>query len=87
VAGPTSAGGDGRLLVASIRAAPQDVTACDGLDGGVCPIPFAIVALDPGTLAERELYAGAGTPMGAGTAAVEVDGERVLRVRLASAQN
>ena len=85
--------GDGRLLVASIRAAPQDITACEGLSGGACPIPFAIVALDPETLAQRELYAGAGAPMGAGTAAVEVDGElvigsfagdRVLRVRLAA---
>ena len=88
--------GDGRLLVASIRAAPQDITACDGLTGGACPIPFAIMALDPETLAQRELYAGAGAPMGAGTAAVEVGGElvigsfagdRVLRVRLGSAQN
>jgi len=87
---------DGRLLVASIRAAPQDITACDGLNGGACPLPFAIVGLDPETLAQRELYAGEGPPMGAGTAAVEVDGElvigsfagdRVLRVRLPSAQN
>ncbi|HJQ84191.1 MAG TPA: hypothetical protein VKA21_08950 [Candidatus Binatia bacterium] len=83
--------GDGRLLVASIRAGVRRVMACDGIQGGACPTEFAIVALDPETLAERELYAGNGPPMGGGTAAVERDGElvigsfagdRVLRVRL-----
>ena len=66
---------------------------CDRITAGSCPTAFAIVALDPETLAQRELYAGSGPPMGAGTAAVEVDGElvigsfagdRLLRVRLPS---
>jgi hypothetical protein len=83
--------GNGRLLVASIRAPISQVMACQGLTGGACPTGFAIVALDPETLAQRELYAGSGAPMGAGTAAVEVGdeivigsfaGDRVLRVRL-----
>ena len=85
--------GDGRLLVASIRAPMYQVMGCDRITAGSCPTAFAIVALDPETLAQRELYAGAGPPMGAGTAAVEVGGElvigsfagdRLLRVRLPS---
>jgi hypothetical protein len=83
--------GNGRLLVASVRASLLQVMACQGITGGACPIAFAIVALDPETLAQRELYAGEGPPMGAGTAAVEVGdeivigsfaGDRVLRVRV-----
>jgi len=85
--------GEGRLLVASIRASIPKVMACNRITEGSCPTDFAIVALDPETLAQRELYANSGPPMGAGTAAVEVNGElvigsfagdRILRVRLPS---
>jgi len=66
---------DGRLLVASLRAPMWQVMRCAELRTGACPLPFAIVELDPETLATREIYAGEGAPMGAGTAAIEVGGE------------
>jgi hypothetical protein len=91
VPGPDNASwSNGRLLVASLRAPTWRVLGCADLRAGACPLAFAIVALDPDTLAARELYAGEGPPMGAGTVAVEVDGElfigtfagdRLLRVR------
>jgi hypothetical protein len=83
---------DGRLLVASIRSTgAEDFAACDPLPRGACPIPFAIVALDVATMQGRDLYAGAGPPMGAGTVGLQLGrelfvgsfaGDRVLRVGL-----
>ena len=83
---------DGSLLVASIRAAgSEDFAVCNPLPRGACPIPFAIVAVDPATMQARDLYAVGGAPMGAGTVGLQVGsalfvgsfaGDRVLRVDL-----
>jgi hypothetical protein len=70
---------DGRLRVASLRAAMREVVACSGLDHGSCPAPFAIVALDPETMEGRTVYEGGpGTPSGAGTVGLEVPGELLI---------
>jgi len=81
---------DGRLLVASLRGAFREITACLDLEQGSCPAAFAIVALDPRTMATEVVYeGGAGTPSGAGTVGLEVDGallvgtfagDRIVRV-------
>ena len=81
---------DGRLLVASLRGATRELLSCNGLERGSCPIPFAIVALDPKTMETQVLYQGGpGTPSGAGTVGLEVDGglligtfagDRIVRV-------
>jgi hypothetical protein len=83
---------DGRLLVASLRAmGSEDFAVCDPLPRGACPLPFAIVAVDPGPMQGREVYVGDGPPMGAGTVGLQVGselfvgsftGDRVLRVQL-----
>lgn len=85
---------DGRLLVASLRGEMRDVMACSGLEHGSCPVPFAIVALDPNTMQTETVYEGGpGTPSGAGTVGLEVDGalligtfagDRILRVETES---
>jgi hypothetical protein len=84
---------DGRLLVASLRAG-DDTTAfehCQTQRPAICPIPFAIVALDPDTLEPTLLYENDPQVMGAGTVGLQVGGElfvgtfsgnRLLRVRL-----
>jgi hypothetical protein len=85
---------DGRLLVASLRGAAREMLSCNGVEGGSCPMPFAIVALDPNTMETETLYEGGpGTPSGAGTVGLEVDGalligtfagDRILRVETES---
>jgi hypothetical protein len=80
---------DGRLLVASHPGSLSDITACNGIEAGACPMRYEIVALSP-DLAETELlYANEGPPMGAGTVALEVAdelwigsfaGDRIARV-------
>ncbi len=81
---------DGQLLVASLRGEMREMLSCDGLEGGSCPMPFAIVALDPNTMATETVYEGGpGTPSGAGTVGLEVEGglligtfagDRIVRV-------
>jgi hypothetical protein len=83
---------DGRLLVASIRAAgAEEFAACDPLPRGACGLPYAIVAVDPASMQARDLHAGGGAPMGAGTVGLQVGnelfvgsfaGDRILRVDL-----
>jgi hypothetical protein len=85
---------DGRLYVASLRGAMSDLRSCSGLEHGSCPMPFAIVALDPNTMQTETVYEGGpGTPSGAGTVGLEVDGalligtfagDRILRVETES---
>jgi sugar lactone lactonase YvrE len=66
---------DGRLLVASHDAGLSEMMACVDLEEGACPIAFAILAIDPTTMAIEPVFENKGAPMGAGTAAVELDGE------------
>ncbi|MCE2392622.1 MAG: SMP-30/gluconolactonase/LRE family protein [Proteobacteria bacterium] len=82
---------DGRLLVASSRAETADYEICMKLESGSCPLAFAIVAVDPETLAVEEIYSNQGPPMGAGTVGLQVGdellvgtfaGDRILRVAL-----
>lgn len=84
---------DGRLLVASLRGEWSRLMACGEIEGGVCPLPYAIVAVDPETLGTEVVHAsGPDTPMGAATVAVQVEdelwigtfaGDRILRVPFA----
>jgi len=81
-----------RLLVASLRSLdPKDFTVCQHLERGACPLPFAIVAVDPVALTTEDVYVGDGPPMGGGTVGLQVGdelfvgsfaGDRVLRVDL-----
>jgi hypothetical protein len=81
---------DGSLRVASLRGRMREILACQGLEHGSCPAAFAIVAVDPSTMETRTVYEGGpGTPSGAGTVGLEVDGglligtfagDRVVRV-------
>ena len=83
---------DGRLIVASIRSTDHsDYAVCAHVPPGACPIPFAIVAVDPASLATRDLYVGDGGPGGLGTVGLVVGseifvgtatGDRVLRVEV-----
>ena len=66
---------DGRLLVASQLASLMEFVVCADLpDDVTCGYPFAIIALDPDSLATETLFSHRGPPMGAGTAALLVDG-------------
>jgi len=81
---------DGRLRVASLRGKMRELLSCNGIESGSCPMPFAIVALDPNTMETQTVYEGGpGTPSGAGTVGLEVDGgllvgtfagDRIVRV-------
>jgi len=84
---------DGSLLVASLRAmGSEDFAVCNPLPPhAACPLPFAIVAVDVGTMQGRDIYVGSGPPMGAGTVGLQIGselfvgsftGDRVLRVEL-----
>lgn len=83
---------DGRLLVASHRYNLANLmSGFPNEDGSPATMPFAIVELDPGTMSSKTLLELEGPPMGAGTAAVELDGylfigsytgDRIIRVRL-----
>jgi len=66
---------DGRLLVASHTGSIGDMLACNDLEGAACPMSFAIVAIDPESMATEVVFENAGAPMGAGTAALERNGE------------
>lgn len=81
---------DGRLLVASHNGTFGDQRVCMTLDGGSCPMAFAILAIDPVDWNREVLYENAGPPMGGGTVAIDIGdglligtfaGDRVLRVR------
>jgi hypothetical protein len=70
---------DGRLRVASLRGAMRELLSCNGIERGSCAMPFAIVALDPNTMASEDVYKGGpGTPSGAGTVGLEVDGALLI---------
>jgi sugar lactone lactonase YvrE len=82
---------DGRLRVASLRGNMRELLSCNGIERGSCPMPFAIVALDPNTMETQTVYEGGpGTPSGAGTVGLELNdgglligtfaGDRVVRV-------
>jgi len=85
---------DGRLLVASLRGDWDTLMSCDRIERGVCPLPYAIVAVDPESLATEVVHeSGPDTPMGAATVALPVGGElwlgtfagdRILRVPFGS---
>ena len=87
---------NGRLLVASIGGIsnPELFEACLHTVGRPCPIPFAIVAIDPDTMTPLgTVYENNGQPMGAGTVGLQVGnelfvgsfkGDRILRVALDS---
>ena len=86
--------GDGRLLVASHTGSIGDMLACSDLGGGACPLAFAIVAIDPESMATEVIFENEGAPMGAGTAAIERNGElfigsfagdRIIRLRMGGA--
>ncbi len=69
----------GELRVASLSAPLREIFACSGLERGSCPARFAIVALDPATMQTRTVYEGGpGTPSGAGTVGLEVDGALLI---------
>jgi hypothetical protein len=84
---------DGLLLVASLRGVdPEQFDRCEHLESGPCPIPFAIVAVDPTRMeAVETVYESDGWPMGAGTVGLQVgrelfvgsfQGDRILRIDL-----
>jgi hypothetical protein len=82
---------DGRLLVASHTGGIAEQMACMRLREGACGMAFEIVALDPHSLEGEAIFANAGSPMGGGTIAIEVDGDllmgsfagnRLIRARL-----
>lgn len=83
---------DGRLVVASVRSDDYDAfQVCMTLEAGACPIGFAIVAVDPETMATEVLYENEGPPMGGGTVGLVIGdelfvgsfaGDRILRVAL-----
>jgi hypothetical protein len=82
---------DGRLFVASLTASFSEFQACNSLERGACAASFAIVAVDPETLATEVVYESDGRTMGAGTVGLQVGdelfvgsfaGDRILRVAL-----
>ncbi len=88
---------DGLLLVASLRGLdPELFAACTHQKTGYCPIPFAIVAVDPDTMTPvGDVYESPGRPMGAGTVGLQVGrelfvgsfkGDRILRIDLDAAR-
>jgi hypothetical protein len=62
---------DGRLLVASHTGSLGEMMGCNSIESGSCPLSFAIVAIDPDTLATEIVFENAGPPMGAATVAVQ----------------
>ncbi len=65
---------DGRLLVASILAEGAEILECVESNPPFCTIPFAAVAVDPGTgeTSVRAEGGGKGAPFGLGTVALQV---------------
>jgi hypothetical protein len=93
VAGPDNStwAEDGRLFVASLTASLREFQACNSIESGACAASFAIVAIDPNTMATEVVYESDGTTMGAGTVGLQVGselfvgsfaGDRILRVEL-----
>ena len=86
---------DGKLLVALLLAADEEsFSVCNELEGGPCPIPFQIVAVDPESMETTVRFDSQGSPMGAGTVGLQVGdelfigsfaGDRILRVDLEAA--
>ena len=85
---------DGRLLVAGGIENPLRMMGCTGLQSGSCPGAFAILAVDPVTLAYETIYeSDADTPGGAGTVGLQIAdgslligtfaGDRIMRVAAA----
>jgi hypothetical protein len=66
---------DGRLLVASQPMDSFIPTLCTKVESGYCPAPFALVAVNPDSMETETLFQHKGSPMGAGTVAVEVNGK------------
>ncbi|GAB3273855.1 SMP-30/gluconolactonase/LRE family protein [Parahaliea aestuarii] len=83
---------EGKLLVASQYGSLMQLFDSLNLPHGTPSLlPYAVVEIDPDTLARRELLWHEGAPMGAGTVAVQVDdavyvgsytGDRLVRVPL-----
>jgi hypothetical protein len=78
----------GELLVASHRVGLETIIGCAKHSEIPCGAPYAIVALDPTTGAQKSLFTGEGAPMGGATVAVQVNdvyylgsfvGERILK--------
>jgi hypothetical protein len=74
----SSWGRDGRLLVASHRGGFSDMRLCIDVYSGACPMPFAILALDPETLEAETLFEHEGPPMGGGTVAIDTGSELLI---------
>ncbi|MBN7798267.1 hypothetical protein [Parahaliea mediterranea] len=87
-------GADGKLLVASHFGSLLQLNDSLTQDPSLPSLlPYAIVEVDPRSLAKRQLFRHEGPPMGAGTAAVRHDGalyvgsyvgDRIVRVPLAA---
>lgn len=60
----------GELLIASHQGSLADTLACQDLSEGSCGFAFQIVAIDPDTMAQRQLLSHEGPPMGAATVAL-----------------
>jgi len=82
---------DGRLLVASHPGTFLETLACASIESGSCARPFQIVAVDPETGTAEVLIDSDGSPMGAGTVALQVGddlwlgsfvGDRIARAPL-----
>jgi len=63
---------DGKLLVASHVGSMSEQMLCNELESGACPLSFEIVSLDPASLEGRAVFANQGSPMGAGTVAIDL---------------
>jgi sugar lactone lactonase YvrE len=82
---------DGQLLVTGQKGSPYQLIACDGLEAGVCGIPFSIVRLDPDSLAtevvldhDPALVAGSGSvavPLGDDLWIGSFSSDRIVRYR------
>lgn len=68
----------GELLVAAHDADLEAVEACNANAQPVCPMPYSILALDPGNGARTVVHAGGGGTFGGATVAVEVGDELLL---------
>lgn len=89
-------GADGKLLVASHFGSLLQLNDSLKQDPSLPSLlPYAIVEVDPQSLAKRQLFRHEGPPMGAGTAAVRHDGalyvgsyvgDRIVRIPLATEQ-
>ena len=67
-------GSDGRLWVATHTAGAADMLSCFDFQDKPCGASFAIVAMDPETMAAEVVFSHAGAPMGAATIAVPQGG-------------